>query len=68
MKRKIQIDHVAEGLASLGFSDLLTSFPFVGVKSPQFNHPYVVKLYGVVTAGDPVSIMHLLIYTILQLF
>ena len=21
----------------------------------QFNHPYVVKLYGVVTVGDPVS-------------
>ena len=26
----------------------------------QFNYPYVVKLYGVVTVGDPVSIiMHL---------
>ena len=23
----------------------------------QFNHPYVVKLYGVVTVGDPVSII-----------
>ena len=21
----------------------------------QFSHPYVVKLYGVVTVGDPVS-------------
>ena len=24
----------------------------------QFNHPYVVKLYGVVTVGDPVSIIY----------
>ena len=23
----------------------------------QFNHPYVVKLYGVVTVGDPVSVV-----------
>lgn len=44
IKRKIQIDHVAEGLASLGFSDLLASFPeemkpiFVGgVKNPSLE-------------------------------
>ena len=23
----------------------------------QFNHPHVVKLYGVVTVGDPVSLL-----------
>ena len=27
----------------------------------QFNHPYVVKLYGVVTVGDPVS-YHKIVY------
>ena len=27
IKRKIQIHHIAEGLASLGFSDSLASFP-----------------------------------------
>ena len=25
----------------------------------QFNHPHVVKLYGVITVGDPVSICYL---------
>ena len=25
----------------------------------QFNHPHVVKLYGVVTIGDPVSCLYL---------
>ena len=24
----------------------------------QFNHPYVVKLYGVITVGDPVSVCY----------
>ena len=24
----------------------------------QFNHPYVVKLYGVITVGDPVSVYY----------
>ena len=25
----------------------------------QFNHPNVVKLYGVVTVGEPVSLIHM---------
>ena len=44
MKRKVQIDQIAEGLASLGFPDLLSSFPeemkpiFVGgVKVPTLE-------------------------------
>lgn len=24
----------------------------------QFNHPHVVKLYGVITVGDPVSVCY----------
>ena len=43
-RKEVQIDHVAEGLASLGFSDLLSSFPeemkpiFIGgVKVPTLQ-------------------------------
>ena len=28
----------------------------------QFNHPYVVKLFGVVTVGDPVSVLYSYLY------